>query len=137
MADGHQCASLLITPTILLQHYHRACLWSRRIFHRDKWLNFIYSRSHAFRYRRMNTIQYNILVFTTLLHYLFVGGIRGYLVDHSGDEIEGQDTTCVANSAAGCHHATSHRLYNKVLVPFPHEANRARLRTRQKRQPLK
>ena len=111
MADGPQCASLLIPPTILLQRYHRACLWSRRIFHRDELLNCFYSRSHAFA-TEDNTIQYNTTFWfsqegsnSRLLHLLV--GVRCYLVDHWGDEIEGQNTTCVANSAADCHPATS------------------------------
>ena len=106
MVDGPQRARLPIT----LPSY----LWPLRIipslpgsrltnFYRDassallqnsstKWLNFTYSRSHSFRYRRQNKniALTRIELTTSALLIINVNinraGVRGYLLDHSGDE---------------------------------------------------
>ena len=80
------------------------CLWSQRIFpslpdsrltifHRDassallqlvnQWLNFTYSRSHAFRYERKNT---NPTFDKNQTHDFRTSRCAAYLLDHSGDE---------------------------------------------------
>ena len=82
-----------------------SCLWSQRIFpslpgsrltffYRDassaplqlvnQWLNFTYSRSHAFRYERNNT---NPTLVRIELTISALGGCAGYLLDHSGDAL--------------------------------------------------
>ena len=51
----------------------------------SQWLDFTYSRSHAFRYYAEERI--HILVFTrNRLTVSALAGVRAYLLDHSGDE---------------------------------------------------
>ena len=103
MADGPQHARLPIPPTATLPL--PSCLWSRRIFpslpgsrlenfYRDassallqlvnQWLNFTYSRSHAFRYGRQNK---NPALTRIELTTSALVGVRGYLLDHSAIEL--------------------------------------------------
>ena len=100
-ADGPQRARLPISPTATLL----SCPWSLRIFpsllgsrltifYRDarsallqlvnQWLNFTYSRSHAFRYGIELTTSALIIIIIIII----IAGVRGYLllIDHSGDE---------------------------------------------------
>ena len=50
----------------------------------SQWLNFTYSRSHAFRHERKNTI--STLVRIELTTSTLAGVCAGYLLDHSGDD---------------------------------------------------
>ena len=99
MADGPQRARLPIPPTATVL----SCLWSQGIFlslpgsclmtfYRDarsallqlvnQWLNFTYSRCHAF---SATETKIQFLVFTTIeLPTSALVGVRGYLLDHSG-----------------------------------------------------
>ena len=82
-----------------------SCLWSLRIFpflpgsrltffYRDassallqpvkQWLNFTYSRSHAFRYERKNTNPTSVRL--ELTTSALTSRCAVYLLDHSGDE---------------------------------------------------
>ena len=83
-----------------------SCLWSQRIFpslpgsrltifYRDasstlflqlvnQWLNFTYSRSHAFRYERKNTNPTMVRIELTTSARLLAGVQVIYLLDHSG-----------------------------------------------------
>ena len=84
-----------------------SCLWSLRIFpslpgsrltifYRDassallqlvnQWLNFTYSRSHAFRYERKNTNPTSFGKNRTHDFRTTTSRCAGYLLDHSGDE---------------------------------------------------
>ena len=49
----------------------------------NQWLNFTYSRSHAFRYERKNTKSY---FGKNQTHDFRTSRCAGYLLDHSGDE---------------------------------------------------
>ena len=83
-----------------------SCLWSLRIFpslpgsrltmfYRDansallqlvnQWLNFTYSRSHAFRYERNNTNPTLVRIETH--DFRTTSRCADYLLDHSGDEV--------------------------------------------------
>ena len=56
----------------------------------SQWLNFTYSRSHAFRYERKNTNPTLVRIELTTSALLLIAGVcTSYplLIDHSGDEI--------------------------------------------------
>ena len=85
-------------------HYHPACghkgsshlspVHALQIFYCDassallqlvnQWLNFTYSRSHAFRYERKNT---NPTFGKNRTHDFRTSRCAAYLLDHSGDEL--------------------------------------------------
>ena len=92
-------------------HYHPACghkgsshlspVHALQLFYRDassallqlvnQWLNFTYSRSHAFRYERKNT---NPTFGKNRTHDFRTSRCAAYLLDHSGDELHAPIAVC-------------------------------------------
>ena len=88
-ACGHKGSSHL-SPVHALQFFYRDAS-SALLQLVNQWLNFTYSRSHAFRYERKNTKSY---FGKNRTHDFRTSRCAAYLLDHSGDDCQYEFLIC-------------------------------------------
>ena len=88
-ACGHKGSSHL-SPVHALQFFYRDAS-SALLQFVNQWLNFTYSRSHAFRYERKNTKSY---FGKNRTHDFRTSRCAAYLLDHSGDDCQYEFLIC-------------------------------------------